>query len=70
MANIIVTGIILAIVIAAIAKIVIEKRKGAKCVGCPYSKIGNSSCGCGKQHKYTQVSKGALLNLGSASLIM
>lgn len=33
MANIIVSIIILIIVIAAIAKIVIEKRKGAKCIG-------------------------------------
>jgi len=46
MANLIVSIIILAIVIAAIAKIVIEKRRGAKCIGCPYSKTGGSSCGC------------------------
>ena len=46
MANIIVMIIILVIVIAAIAKIVIEKRKGAKCIGCPYSKPGDSNCGC------------------------
>ncbi|NLL02574.1 MAG: FeoB-associated Cys-rich membrane protein [Veillonellaceae bacterium] len=46
MTNLIVLIIILTIVIAAIAKIVIEKRKGAKCVGCPYSQTGSSSCGC------------------------
>ncbi|MFW6287212.1 MAG: FeoB-associated Cys-rich membrane protein [bacterium] len=45
MANIIVSIIILTIVIVAVAKIVIEKRKGAKCIGCPYSE-GNSSCSC------------------------
>lgn len=46
MANIIVSIIILTIVIAAIAKIVIEKRKGAKCIGCPYSPADGSSCAC------------------------
>lgn len=49
MTNIIVAVVILAIVIAAIAKIVIEKRKGAKCIGCPYSQTSqtdSSSCGC------------------------
>ncbi|MFP4660773.1 MAG: FeoB-associated Cys-rich membrane protein [Halanaerobiales bacterium] len=45
MANIIVSIIILAIVAVAIAKIVIEKRKGVKCIGCPYSK-GDSGCSC------------------------
>lgn len=45
MANIIVVVIVLAIVTAAIAKIIIEKRKGVKCIGCPYSKTGRS-CSC------------------------
>ncbi len=42
MANIIVMIIILVIIAAAITKIVIEKRKGAKCIGCPYSQKGRS----------------------------
>ena len=47
MGNIIVTIILLAIVFGAVAKIVIEKRKGANCVGCPYSHTDDdSSCGC------------------------
>lgn len=46
MANIIVTIILVTIVTAAIAKIVIEKRKGAKCVGCPCSTPDGSSCHC------------------------
>lgn len=46
MANIIVTIIILTIVGAAIAKLVIEKRKGAKCIGCPFSQSDDCSCGC------------------------
>jgi len=46
MANIIVILIILAIIAGAIAKIVVEKRKGAKCIGCPHGKSGNSNCCC------------------------
>ncbi|MDV7105585.1 FeoB-associated Cys-rich membrane protein [Vibrio sp. TH_r3] len=40
MANIIVAAVILIILALSIAKIVIEKRKGIKCVGCA------SSAGC------------------------
>ncbi|MGM0420914.1 MAG: FeoB-associated Cys-rich membrane protein [Bacillota bacterium] len=43
MANILVALIILGIASSAVAKIVIEKRKGAKCIGCPYSE-GETSC--------------------------
>jgi len=46
MGNIIVILIILAIVAVAIAKIVIEKRKGAKCIGCPHGGASNSRCSC------------------------
>lgn len=45
MANIIATFIILGIAAGAVTKIVIEKRKGAKCIGCPYSE-GETSCSC------------------------
>ncbi|MDF2844426.1 MAG: hypothetical protein K0R00_2852 [Herbinix sp.] len=44
MTDIIIVLVIVAIVGAAIAKIVSEKKKGAKCIGCPSS--GKSSCGC------------------------
>lgn len=37
MGNIIVSLIILGIIALSITKIVIEKRKGVKCVGCPHS---------------------------------
>lgn len=37
MGNIIVSIIILGIIGLSITKIVIEKRKGVKCVGCPHS---------------------------------
>ncbi|HOV27609.1 MAG TPA: FeoB-associated Cys-rich membrane protein [Pseudobacteroides sp.] len=45
MGNVIVILIILAIVAVAIAKIVIEKKRGAKCIGCPHGR-GSSSCSC------------------------
>jgi hypothetical protein len=46
MGNIIVIFIILAIITGAITKVIIEKRNGAKCIGCPHGKSGGSSCGC------------------------
>lgn len=46
MTNIIVVVIILAIVTGAITKIVIEKRKGARCIGCSCGKTGSSNCNC------------------------
>lgn len=45
MKDIIVIMIIAAIVCAAIAKIVIEKKKGVKCIGCPYSGANQNNCG-------------------------
>jgi hypothetical protein len=50
MSDIIVILVILAIVGAAIAKIVSEKKKGVKCIGCPHSGTGKSNC-CGSNHK-------------------
>lgn len=48
MANIVVALVILAIVGLAVGKIVTEKRKGVKCVGCPYatSHAKSSNCSC------------------------
>lgn len=54
MENIIVLLIISAIVAAAIAKIVKEKRKGAKCIGCPYSQTGGGHCSCDNSGKKTK----------------
>lgn len=45
MANLIVALVILGIAGGAVAKIIIEKRKGAKCIGCPYSD-GKTDCSC------------------------
>lgn len=45
MANIIVSLVILVIIGAAIAKIISEKKKGVKCVGCAsYSEKGKNNC--------------------------
>lgn len=46
MKNLIIIVVILAIVGAAVAKIVIEKRKGVKCIGCPECSSGKNSCSC------------------------
>ncbi len=48
MANIVVVLVLVAIVTLAITKIIIEKRKGVKCVGCPLSasQKKKSNCGC------------------------
>lgn len=46
MENIIVILVILAIVGASITKIIIEKKKGAKCIGCPSGGAGKSNCSC------------------------
>jgi len=37
MANLIVSLVIIGIISLSIMKIISEKRKGVKCVGCPYS---------------------------------
>ena len=53
MADLIVAGILLIIVGAAISYIIKAKKSGAKCIGCPAGgkcsgkKDGHSGCGCG-----------------------
>lgn len=46
MDNIVVIIIILAIITGAIAKVVIEKRNGNKCIGCPHGKSSDIECNC------------------------
>ncbi len=48
MANIAVILVLLGIITLSVRKIVIEKRKGTKCIGCPYSgkNGGKGSCSC------------------------
>lgn len=47
MTNFIVILVLLVIVGAAIATIIREKKKGVKCIGCPYAEKGNCSSSCG-----------------------
>jgi len=46
MMNFVVGFVIIAILAGSTAKIVVEKRKGAKCIGCPYG--GSKECSCHK----------------------
>ena len=50
MANVIVIGIVLVVVGAAVAYIVKAKKQGVKCIGCPSgcncSEEGHSGCSC------------------------
>lgn len=46
MKDIIVAIIILAIAAAIIVYIVRAKKRGEKCIGCPYAKQCGSKCGC------------------------
>jgi len=46
MSNLIVGLIIIAIICASIAKIIIEKKKGVKCIGCQESGSKKNGCGC------------------------
>lgn len=43
MENLIVTLIIVVIVAAAAGKIIVERRKGAKCIGCPHGQACSST---------------------------
>lgn len=44
MGNLIVALIILVIVGLSIRKVIVEKKSGAKCIGCPHGKTCSSSC--------------------------
>jgi hypothetical protein len=44
MTDIILIVVILAIVCSAITKIVIEKKKGVKCIGCPSGGTDKNNC--------------------------
>lgn len=46
MGNIIVGLIIFAIIGLSIAKVVKEKKRGTKCIGCPHGGPDNKDCSC------------------------
>lgn len=60
MENVIVIVILAALIGGAIWYIVKEKKKGTKCIGCPYAgscatKAEGGSCSCGDVQKNTDV---------------
>ena len=46
MADVIVIGILLVVVIAALRYIYKEKKRGSKCIGCSAAGSCSGSCGC------------------------
>lgn len=52
LANVIVILIIAALVAGACAKIIIDKRNGVQCPGCPYSRVGKERCRCSNLSSY------------------
>ena len=46
--NIIAVAVILLVIGAAVFYIVREKKRGKKCIGCPYSESCGSCSSCGK----------------------
>jgi hypothetical protein len=46
LANILTLLVIVAIIAGASLKLIVDKRNGIKCSGCPYSKLGNQDCSC------------------------
>jgi hypothetical protein len=46
MVNFIIVLVLILILGLSVAKIVSEKKKGHKCVGCPYSGNKNGGCNC------------------------
>ena len=51
MENIIVDFVLLAITAAIIFYLVRAKKRGEKCIGCPYAKQCTNQCGCGCSDK-------------------
>ena len=50
--NIVLVLVILAIIAGAVLYIYKAKKRGEKCIGCPYAKqCGAKNCGCGNQRK-------------------
>ena len=46
LANILTLLVIVAVIVLACLKLVIDKKNGIKCSGCPYSKMSNQGCTC------------------------
>jgi hypothetical protein len=55
--NIIVLLIVVAVVAGAVAKIIVDKKSGVKCSGCPHSKVCASKNVCPSQKLPEKLSK-------------
>ncbi len=44
MTNILIVAVLIAVIALAASYIYKEKRRGSKCIGCPYSKSCSSGC--------------------------
>lgn len=51
MENIIVLSIVVLAIAGALAKIIVDKKNGVKCSGCPHSKTCSNKDGCVKPRK-------------------
>lgn len=56
MDNVVILVILVLIISAAISYICVEKKRGKKCIGCPYS--GCKSCKCGGNSDMKKKNKG------------
>jgi len=48
MTNIIVIAVVSAVIAAAAGYVYKEKKRGAKCIGCPSGGCSSCSCGCSR----------------------
>ena len=49
--DIVVIAVVLAIIGGALAYMIREKKRGKKCIGCPYSEGCKGKCGCDTSNK-------------------
>ncbi len=50
LANMVILLIIAIIITGASVKLIIDRRKGSPCSGCPYSGLDNRGCKCPDHH--------------------
>ncbi|MGI5999113.1 MAG: FeoB-associated Cys-rich membrane protein [Lutispora sp.] len=54
MENIIIALVLISIVSASVAKVIIEKKKGVKCIGCPSGGACKSNCNCSTSERHIE----------------
>lgn len=58
LANILTLLVIVAVIAGACLKLIVDKRNGIKCSGCPYSKLSNQNCSCSDPSACSPVAEG------------